>query len=49
MLIRGKDGYAVMVTAALGTMLIVLTTSKAKIGLIFLDMARAAEQIGRVL
>ena len=48
-LIRGEEGYAVMVTAALGTMLIVLTNKKAKLGLVFLDMGRAADQIGKIL
>jgi hypothetical protein len=48
-LIRGDRGYAIMVTAAQGTMLLVLTTKDAKLGLVFLDMSRAVEQIKKVL
>ncbi len=48
-LIRGEDGYAVMVTASEGTMLLCLATKNAKLGLIFLDMSRAVEQIADVL
>lgn len=46
-LIRGDQGFAVMVTAAEGTMLLTLTTAEAKLGLIFLDMSRAVKEIGR--
>ncbi len=48
-LIRGDRGYAIMVTAAQGTMLLVLTTKEAKLGLVFLDMSRAVEQIKKIL
>ncbi len=48
-LIRGKDGYAVMVSAASGTMLLVLAMSAAKLGLIFLDMNKAVKDIAKVL
>lgn len=48
-LIRGKSGYAVMVRASSGTSLLVLTTPSAKLGLIFLDMGRAVDQIRKVL
>lgn len=48
-LIRGENGYAVMVTAAPGTMLLVLTARDAKLGLIFLDMGRAVDQIKKIL
>jgi predicted regulator of Ras-like GTPase activity (Roadblock/LC7/MglB family) len=48
-LIRGANGYAVMVRAAAGTSLLVLTTRAAKLGLIFLDMGRAVEQIRKIL
>jgi hypothetical protein len=48
-LIRGERGYAIMVTAAQGTMLLVLTTKDAKLGLVFLDMSRAVEQIKKIL
>ncbi len=48
-LIRGSDGYAVMVTASEGTLLLCLTTKNAKLGLIFLDMGRAVDEITKVL
>lgn len=48
-LIRGEQGYAVMVKASQGTMLLCLTTAEAKLGLIFLDMRRAVDDIRRVL
>ncbi len=48
-IIRGESGYVVMVTAAQGTMLLVLTTREAKLGLIFLDMSRAVTAIKKVL
>jgi len=48
-LIRGQQGYVVMVAAAAGTMLLVLTTKEAKLGLIFLDMSRAVEGIRKIL
>jgi predicted regulator of Ras-like GTPase activity (Roadblock/LC7/MglB family) len=48
-MIRGESGYAVMVTAAPGTLLLVLTTKNAKLGLIFLDVSRAVETIKKVL
>ncbi len=48
-LIRGDQGFAVMVTASEGTMLLTLTTAEAKLGLIFLDMSRAVKEIRKVL
>ena len=48
-LIRGANGYVVMVKAKSGTMLLALTTREAKLGLIFLDMSRAVEDIDRIL
>ena len=48
-LIRGKDGYVVMVGAASGTMLLVLATHEAKLGLIFLDMNKAVKDISKIL
>ncbi len=48
-LIRGATGYAVMMSAASGTMLLVLATRSAKLGLLFLDMDRATREIARVL
>jgi predicted regulator of Ras-like GTPase activity (Roadblock/LC7/MglB family) len=48
-LIKGTDGYAVMLKAKSGTMLLTLTTKEAKLGLVFLDMSRAVEGIDRIL
>ena len=48
-LIRGKEGYVVMVSAASGTMLLVLATHDAKLGLIFLDMSKAVKDISKIL
>lgn len=48
-LVRGKDGYAVMTTAGSGTLLLVLASKMAKLGLVFLDLRRAAEEVGKVL
>ena len=48
-LIRGPSGYAVMMSAAAGTMLLVLASRSARLGLIFLDMDRTTREIARVL
>lgn len=48
-LIRGENGYAVMLKATEGTMLLVLTTNDAKLGLIFLDMNRTVAEIKKIL
>lgn len=48
-LVRGSEGYAVMVSSGSGTVLLLLANSSAKLGLIFLDMRRAAADIRNVL
>ncbi|MFO0664216.1 MAG: roadblock/LC7 domain-containing protein [Polyangiaceae bacterium] len=48
-LVRGKNGYAVMMAASQGTLLLCLTSKAAKLGLIFLDMRRAVDDIRKVL
>lgn len=48
-LIRGEQGYAVMSTAASGTLLLVIATHQAKLGLVFLDMSRAVNEISKVI
>jgi predicted regulator of Ras-like GTPase activity (Roadblock/LC7/MglB family) len=48
-LIRGSKGYAIMVAAASGTLLLVMTTKEAKLGLVFLDMSRSVEQIKKII
>lgn len=48
-LVRGSNGYAVMLASGSGTLLLVLTNRQAKLGLIFLDMRRAVEDLRKVL
>lgn len=48
-LVRGKNGYAVMISAGSGTVLLSLTGRQSKLGLVFLDMRRAVEDIKQVL
>lgn len=48
-LIRGANGYVVLAKAAAGTALMVLTTREAKLGLVFLDLGRAAEKVKTIL
>ena len=48
-LVRGKNGYVVMLTANNGTLLLVLTTQAAKLGLILLDMRSAITDLKKVL
>ena len=44
-LVRGDASYAVIQRAAEGTLLLVITASTARLGLIFLDMNRAVVKI----
>lgn len=48
-LIRGAEGYVVMINAAAGTMLLVLASPDAKLGLVFLDMNKAVKEISKIL
>lgn len=48
-LIRGEHGYVIMIAAAPGTLLLSMTTREAKLGLIFLDMNKAAKELTRLL
>lgn len=48
-LVRGKQGYAVMMNAGSGTLLLCLASKAAKLGLVFLDMRRAIEEVRKVL
>lgn len=48
-IVRGENGYAVMVSAGSGTLLLVLTTEETKLGLIFFDMREAIKGISKVL
>jgi uncharacterized protein len=48
-LVRGKNGYAVMLAGGSGTLLLALATKQAKLGLIFLDMRRAVDDLRKVV
>lgn len=48
-LVKGEAGYFIAMNASEGTVLAVLTRAEAKLGLIFLDMRRACEQIAEIL
>jgi predicted regulator of Ras-like GTPase activity (Roadblock/LC7/MglB family) len=48
-LIRGNKGYVLMTHAGPDAVLSVLASSNAKLGLIFLDVARAAESIAKLV
>lgn len=47
--VKGDKGYVIAQSAAEGVVLVVLTSEDAKLGLVFLDMRRAVEQIGKVI
>jgi predicted regulator of Ras-like GTPase activity (Roadblock/LC7/MglB family) len=47
--VRGSEGYAVMMTSGSGTLLLSLASKQARLGLIFLDMRRAIDDLRRVL
>ena len=48
-LVRGKGGYAVLLTASRGTLLLCTAGATAKLGLLFLDMRRAVSEIKKIL
>lgn len=48
-LIRGKQGNALMVSAGEGALMLVLMTKSAKLGLVFLDVKRAAKATANIL
>lgn len=47
--LRGKDGYLIVMNTGNGAVLTVLTAREAKPGLIFLDIKRCAEEVGKIL
>lgn len=47
--IKGENGNVVMLAAGHDGVLTTLTTPKAKLGLVFLDMKRAAQEIARII
>ncbi len=48
-LIKGDNGFVLMIHAGKEAVLTVLAKPQAKLGLIFLDVKRAAEQISRLI
>ncbi|NOY00772.1 MAG: hypothetical protein GXP30_13740 [Verrucomicrobia bacterium] len=47
--VKGENGNLILVTSGDEGMLTTLTTASAKLGLVFLDMKRAAEEIARIM
>ena len=48
-LVQGEKGYILFVGAGKETVLTVLTTERAKLGMIFLDANRAAKKIAKLM
>ncbi len=48
-IVRGEQGYTVMLNAGRGTLLLVVANNNAKLGLIFFDMHDAIEKIVTIL
>ena len=48
-IIEGNDGWLLVIQAGLNACLTVSTTKQAKLGLLFLDMKRAADKIGAMI
>ncbi|MBN2854908.1 MAG: roadblock/LC7 domain-containing protein, partial [Halothiobacillaceae bacterium] len=48
-LIKGNNGYILMTYAGTDAVLTVMAKSQAKLGLIFLDVKRAAESLSKVI
>ncbi len=47
--VKGEDGWLLVIQAGMNACLTVSTTANAKLGLIFLDMKRAAEKIANMI
>lgn len=48
-IIEGHEGWLIVIQAGLNACLTVSTTKQAKLGLLFLDMKRAADKIGEMI
>ncbi len=48
-LVRGAQGYVVLMAATEGTMLLTLANREAKLGLVFLDMTKTVKDIQQIL
>jgi hypothetical protein len=47
--IKGKNGYMLITQSGADSVLAVMANAKAKLGIIFLDVRRAAEEVSRVI
>ena len=47
--VRGKNGYVVLMSIGEEAVLTVLARQQAKLGLLFLDMRRAAEELSKIV
>ncbi|UCE11628.1 MAG: roadblock/LC7 domain-containing protein [Candidatus Thorarchaeota archaeon] len=47
--VKGADGWLIVVQAGMNACITVSTTANAKLGLIFLDMKRAADKIAKLI
>ncbi|MBI5014178.1 MAG: roadblock/LC7 domain-containing protein [Deltaproteobacteria bacterium] len=47
--IKGKKGYLLITQAGNDAVLAVMANAKAKLGIIFLDVRRAAEEVGKIV
>lgn len=47
--VKGQDGWVLVVQAGMNACLTVSTTSTAKLGLVFLDMKRAADKVAKMI
>jgi len=47
--VKGDKGYVIIMHGGPHAVLIALTNEKAKLGLVFLDLSRAAEEVGKAL
>ena len=48
-IVRGELGYAVLISAGRGALLLALTNESSKLGLVFFDMREAIRALGKVL
>jgi predicted regulator of Ras-like GTPase activity (Roadblock/LC7/MglB family) len=48
-IVRGDQGYAVVISAGRGTLLLAVTNESSKLGLIFFDMREAIRALQKVL
>jgi len=48
-IVRGEAGYAIMITAGRGVLLLAVANERAKLGLIFFDMREAINAIKQIL